>query len=241
VGLPDSHGHHIDWEAAEAALAFVRFYKPGIIYMLGDHVDFAALSRFVASPAERASLMVDVNAAQAFLAKVRKSAPKAEILYLKGNHEARMQKFLWTRAAELEGVAGLRVPQLLKLSDYGIAWEETGAHMATPKLLVKHGDIVRSRSGVSANAEMDRNGCAVVHGHTHRACVTFKRIRTGMMAGVESGCLCKYDPGYMGSQTADWAQAVSYGAIDLRGSGYSASVAPIVNGWVRFADKAISA
>ena len=46
VCLPDSHGYLIDWQAAEAACAFVRYYRPVRIFLLGDHVDFASISRF---------------------------------------------------------------------------------------------------------------------------------------------------------------------------------------------------
>jgi hypothetical protein len=241
VCLPDSHGHLIDHEAAEAALAFVRYYKPVRVYLLGDHVDFTGLSRFVSSPDERFSVRDDITACQSFLAKVRESAPKAAIMYLKGNHEARLKKYLWSKAAELEGIAGLDVPSFLQLSEYGIEWEESGHHEATEALLVKHGNFVRVRSGYTATAELERSGISGISGHTHRLAQVHKRNRLGMHTWIESGCLCKYDPPYMEGQTSDWQHGLSYGAINLKGNGFSACVAPIINGKVRAGDRAISA
>ena len=60
-----------------------------------------------------------------------------------------------------------------------------------------------------------------------------------MMTWVESGCLCRYDPVYMEGQLSDWQQGLSYGTVDLKGNGFSVSVAPIVNGRVRCGDREI--
>lgn len=233
VCLPDSHGYRIDWQAAEAALAFVRYYKPVVIYLLGDHVDFGALSRFVKSPEEAYSLDADVAEAQRFLAKVRESAPNARIVYLKGNHEARMQKYLWSRAAELHKVRGLDVPNYLELGNWNIEWEESGATWANPALMIKHGHVVRLKAGYTATGELERNGISGISGHSHRASHIPRRTAVGLLGWIESGCLCDLNPSYMEGQTADWQHAVSFGSIDLTGTGFSAGFALIHNGRVR--------
>lgn len=237
--LPDTHGWKIDLEASEAALAFVRWYKPVVVYLLGDHVDFGGLSRFIKSPEEAYSLGEDLTAARLFLARVRESAPNARIIYLKGNHEARLQKYLWTRAPELAKAEGITVPEQLKLSDLGIEWEESGTTQANASLIVKHGHMVRMRSGYTATGELERNGISGISGHTHRCGHIFKRNMLGPLGWIESGCLCRLDPEYMEGQTADWQHGVSFGSIDLTGTGFSAGVAHIHKGRVRLPGREI--
>ncbi len=243
VCLPDSHGYLIDNEAAEAALAFVRFYRPVRVILLGDHVDFAAISRFDKPPSDIARIGEDLDACRAFMAKVRASAPDARIHYLKGNHEARFARFLWKHqeVAALFQAQGMDLPNLIGLGDFNIEWEETGALEITPALIVKHGHVVRQRSGYTATGELERNGISGISGHTHRLGQVYKRNRAGMMTWVESGCLCKYDPDYMEGQLSDWQQGISFGTVSLRGKGFTVHTAPIIKGRVKAMGKDIGA
>ncbi|NBR00079.1 MAG: metallophosphatase family protein [Actinobacteria bacterium] len=235
VCLPDSHGYLADPEAIAAALAFVRFYKPVRIFCLGDHVDFASISRFDKPPSDIARIGEDLEACTAFMTEVRKSAPDARIHYLKGNHEARFARFLWKHqeVAALFSAQGMDLPNLLKLGDLNIEWEESGALEVTPALIVKHGHVVRQRSGYTATGELERNGISGISGHTHRLGQVYKRSRAGVMTWVESGCLCKYDPDYMEGQVSDWQQGLSFGTVSLRGRGFTVHTAPIIKGRVK--------
>lgn len=235
VCLPDSHGYLIDWQAAEAALAFVRYYRPVRIFLLGDHVDFASISRFDKSPSDIARMGEDLEACSKFLRLVRESAPDARISYRKGNHEARFARFLWKHQeiAALLNAKGMDLPNLLGLGELNIEWVDSGTEEATPALIVKHGHVVRARSGYTASGELDRNGISGISGHTHRLGQVYKRSRAGMLTWVESGCLCQYDPDYMEGQTSDWQQGLSFGTIALRGGGFSVHTAPIIKGRVK--------
>lgn len=235
VCLPDSHGFLIDWQAAEAALAFVRYYRPVRVFLLGDHVDFDSISRFDGPNERLARAGEDVQECSKFLAKVRESAPEARIHYLKGNHEARYAKFLWKypQMAALLKAQGMDLPVFLKLGEHRIEWEESGSLLVNDRLIVKHGHMVRQRSGYTATGELERNGVSGISGHTHRLGQVYKRNRTGILTWVESGCLCKYDPDYMEGQLSDWCQGLSFGTVSLRGHGFSVHTAPIVKGKVK--------
>lgn len=235
VCLPDSHGYLADPEAISAALAFVRFYRPVRIFLLGDHVDFASISRFDKPPTDVLRIGEDLDACRSFLAQVRSSANDARISYLKGNHEARFARWLWKHqdVAALLKAQGMDLPTLLGLGNLGIEWEESGALEVTPTLIAKHGHVVRSRSGYTATGELERNGISGISGHTHRLGQVYKRSRAGVMTWVESGCLCKYDPDYMEGQVSDWQQGLSFGTVSLRGRGFTVHTAPIINGRVK--------
>lgn len=239
--VPDSHGDLIDWTAAEALLAFIRFYRPIRIFMLGDHVDFAAFSRFEQPPTDKDRIATDVAACRKFLGMVRESAPDARITYLKGNHEQRFQRFLWKNETAAQVIATAlnvevpRVPDMLRLSEHGIEWEESGTVVVNDRLMMKHGHMVRQRSGYTGHGELDRNGITGISGHTHRLGQIYRRNRTGIMTWVESGCICKYDPDYMEGQVSEWAQGLSFGTVSLRGHGFAVHTAPIIKGRVKCA------
>lgn len=241
VCLPDSHGDLIDWPAAEAALAFIRFYKPVRVFLLGDHVDFAAFSRFDKPPSDISRISDDVGACRKFLKLVRESAPQARISYRKGNHEHRFQKHLWkhqelAKTLELEG---MDLPHVLRLEEQRIEWVESGTEVVNASLIIKHGHMVRMRSGYTGTGELERNGISGVSGHTHRLAQIYKRSRVGLMTWVESGCLCKYDPEYMEGQVSDWQQGISFGTVALRGGGFNVHTAPIIKGKVKALGKEI--
>lgn len=235
VCIPDSHGYLADPEAISAALAFVRYYRPVRIFCLGDHVDFASISRFDKPPSDIARIGEDLAACTSFMKQVRDSAPDARIHYLKGNHEARFARFLWKHqeVAALFNAQGMDLPRLLGLGDLNIEWEESGALEVTPALIVKHGHVVRQRSGYTATGELERNGISGISGHTHRLGQVYKRSRAGVMTWVESGCLCRYDPDYMEGQVSDWQQGLSFGTVSLKGRGFTVHTAPIIKGRVK--------
>lgn len=235
VAIPDTHGYLIDWKAAEAALAFVRWYRPVRIFLLGDHVDFASISRFDKPPSDVARMGEDVEAWLKFGKKLRESAPDARISYRKGNHEARFARWLWKHQdmAAFMKWKGMDLPNVLELGELGIEWVESGAETPTPALVIKHGHTVRQRSGYSATGELERNGISGISGHTHRLGQVYKRSRAGMLTWVEAGCLCQYDPDYMEGQVSDWQHGLAFGTIALRGGGFNVHTAPIIEGRVK--------
>ena len=44
---------------------------------------------------------------------------------------------------------------------------------------------------------MDKFGCNVIHGHTHRLGAHYHRTYGDMMGAWENGCLCTLDPEYV--------------------------------------------
>ena len=235
LGVPDSHGYLNDWEAANGLLAFIRYYRPVRIFMLGDHVDFAAISRFDKPPTDILRIGEDVEACQKYMALIRESAPNARIEYLKGNHEARFSRFLWKNevAAQILKAKGMDLPTFLDLGKHNIEWIESGAVVVNERLIVKHGHMVRARSGYTATGELERNGVSGVSWHTHRLGQIYKRSRIGLLTWVEGGCTCLYDPDYMEGQVSDWQQGLSFGTVSLRGNGFTAHTAPIIKGRVK--------
>lgn len=238
VYLPDSHGVFADPEAVACSLAFVRAHKPDLVVCGGDHVDFYQLSKFDKDPQRVLGLQDDLDAGQAFVAAVRKAAPKASMVYLQGNHEHRLTRWLWSKGAELLKLRGLNVPSLLHLSKYGCRYVEEGV-LQVGALTFKHGDVVRSRSGYTATGELEREGTSGCSGHTHRIGEVSKTNRGGTYKWVEAGCLCGLKPEYARGRVMDWQHGLAYGAF--AGSRFSLHTAHIIGGKTMYGDKVVSA
>lgn len=238
IYLPDSHGIFGDEKAISCALAFGRLHKPDIVICGGDHVDFYQLSDFDKNPDRLRDLQVDVDAGAAFLGSVRKSFPRASIIYLMGNHEDRLRRFLWRHGPSLKYLRDLKLERMLGLGKLNIKLIEDGV-LRVRTLIFKHGTLVRAKSGVTATGEMEREGMSGVSGHTHRLALVSRTNRSGRYTWAEAGCLCRLDPEYMPGQVPDWQQGLAYGAFI--GSRFTLNIAQIIDGKTVYGDKVVSA
>ena len=206
---PDMHlvlsDHHIPYQDKQVetlSLDFVAEHQPNTIHLLGDLVDFYTLSRFDKEPSRLSDLQSDLEAALAYLERLRIVSPKSRIIWSEGNHENRLKRYLWNKAPELSRLAQLQIPELFHLNDFNIEWVDSHHPYEVGKLLFTHGDLVRKWSGASAKGHHDKYGCCVIHGHTHRLGSFYHTTRAGSHGAWENGCLCTLTPEYMVSP--DW-------------------------------------
>ena len=82
------HFPHHDPEAVDWLLEQVRRQKPDVVVSLGDMIDTACLGRWSNEAVN--SLADEYSAVDAFCVAVNKAAPKAQKVWLQGNHEQRM-------------------------------------------------------------------------------------------------------------------------------------------------------
>jgi len=236
--IPDIHAPYIDGPAFRCMLAFLRTFKPEHIFVIGDVLDFYQLSKFIKNPSRMMDLQTDIDSATIALKQIRKAAPQAKIRLLCGNHEKRLQKFLWSQAAELFSLRDLTVPHLLGLKELNIEWIESGS-MVFHDFLIKHGNLVRSRSGYTATGEREKAGISGVSGHTHRLSQVYNTNYNGMTTWVECGCLCSLEPEYAEGQVVDWQAGLAYGYFEKGDGRFTIHTAPIIKGAMVFDGKKI--
>lgn len=208
VFVSDDHAPYTDGDTFRTRLAAIKFLKPNVVVLGGDHVDFYQLSRFDKSPERIPQLQDDIDAAYMLLKAYRKAAPGAKMVYLQGNHEERLQHYIHTHAPALFGLRGLSVPKLLSLPDLGIQWEESGV-WEYKGFVYKHGTTVRNKSSYSAAGEMDRFWASGMSGHTHRLGLHYKTSYKGTTKWIEAGCGC-LPLDYIKQGPADWQQGFAY-------------------------------
>lgn len=201
--LCDAHIPYEDKRALNVAFNFVEATEPERI-IIDEWVDWYALSKFSKDPRRRLMLQDELDAAQAWLWKLKRRFPKTKIIMLESNHDRRLMKYLSSQAPELTYLRCLDFSHLLGLDGMQIDYEKTHVYK---KVLFKHGDIVRRDSAMTAKAEFMKEGMAGCSGHTHRAGVFYQTLRGGKYSWVECGCLCKLDPEYI-EGTSNWQHGV---------------------------------
>lgn len=210
----DTHVPHHDPAALSVIMGWAKDNGPESILHVGDLLDCYGISRFSKDPNRVHGLQDEIDLAREHLHQMAQLCPKADRWLLEGNHEDRLRKVIWDLpggAAELARLTSFQRamtwPALLQLPDIG--WEFVPTHEQTktpilPKLITKHGTVVRKWSGFTAKGEWERYGKGGLSGHTHRLGKFYHRDHNGSHMWVETGCTCSLDPEYM--LDPDWQQ-----------------------------------
>jgi len=212
--ISDIHVPFEDKKALDVVYKFAKDYKPDRLVINGDLVDFYGLSFFDKNTARRHSVQDEIDLAGNVLNKLRDAVgPKTEMVYLEGNHENRLQRYLW-KNPELEGLRDLRLPNLLGLKDKGVQfvgvtsdyWKDTTGSIKVGDAIITHGDnrlngTSTSRySGYSARNSLATLQSSIFMGHVHRLGIVYQSNGSDTLVGVEGGCLCRENG------TANWQQ-----------------------------------
>lgn len=216
----DVHVPYHGVQAQAVLLAFLGHFHPNIVVLAGDLLDFYSLSHFDREPSRRLQLPDDIQQARDYMKDLDAVlSPLCRKVFLGGNHEDRLRKFLWKQAPELYELESLDIPGLLSLEDRSweyIPYYEPMATSGAPglalyNLLITHGTVARKWSGYTARAHFERFNYSGISGHTHRLGTFYHRAYGGQYVWFEAGCLCGLEPPYMASP--DWQQGWIAGYI----------------------------
>lgn len=227
--VPDIHAPYQNDVALSSLISFSKWWKPDKIFIMGDLVDFYAISRFTKDPERALKLQDEIDVAYEILKQIRNANPNTPIVLIRGNHEYRLQKYLWSEAKELSSLRDLTVENLLNLKSLNIKYEGTG-RLRHRGIIIKHGDVVRKFAGYSAKGEFEKSGMSGVSGHTHRAAVYYHKNASGDYAWMECGCLCRLDAEYMEGETPNWEVGWGVGYFKLNSDRYFLEFIPFVGG-----------
>jgi predicted phosphodiesterase len=197
----DFHVPYHDPAAVNVFLQAVEQFRPSAVHILGDLIDFYPLSSHQRNPKLRCSLSEELTRSREILELLRDVAPKALIVYHEGNHENRLPRYLGRGAPELDelelpwinqAVPHLSIPGMLGLADLDIRYRKECQPytLARGRFVVTHGTLVRTHSAYTARAMLERFGCSVMHGHTHRMGAHYRSVWGRTVGAWENGCLC---------------------------------------------------
>jgi predicted phosphodiesterase len=218
---------HIPFQDKDAVDCFIDKaieLQPEAIVINGDLLDFYRLSKF--AKGEGRNPMEEIIEAQTILKVLRTKCPNSKIFYPIGNHESRLEKYIYDKAPEIISIVD-NFYELLKCKDI----EVQGCHKVifNNEFICKHGSIVSQKAGQTAIKEMERSYTSGATGHTHRLIKYITRKAEKKFVWLETGCLCTMKPEYM--LEPDWQQG--FALVEFRkGKLYKADVFEIENGKV---------
>jgi predicted phosphodiesterase len=218
VAVGDLHGAHLNIAARDAFYNDLEALKPKVIVLLGDLLDCAGTySRFKKQHLMEFSYSYadELRVVNDFLDTIQRICPDAEIYYIEGNHENRVEgwaveKFDNKPDAQL-ALDMVGPKNTLHLDKRGIPYFELAKrHMGleTPgtikleKSLYLHGP--RTGGGIHMTYNILRRlGDNLVHGHGHRIDEKILRNSGNIIGGWQGGCLCDIQPYYFHGDPTD--------------------------------------
>lgn len=167
--IPDCHIPYHDRHAYELMLWVAKQSKVNRIVILGDYADFYAVSSHERGANAERHLKREVMAVNGELDRLDELFPKVEKIFIQGNHEWRLERYLDARAPELFGLVD--TPSLLKLEKRG--WEyhpytpDQLARIGQSKLYARHTPL--GGGVMPCHQTVLKAGCSVIYGHVHTA------------------------------------------------------------------------
>ena len=227
--IPDVHAPFHDKRAWKLVLAALADFKPTTVVSLGDFVDFFSVSHWSKDPLRALNLKDELDLAEGMLDEVQARSAGARLVYVAGNHEDRLQRYLQDKAPEL--IQLVSVPKQLHLADRGWEYVPYKQSIKIGKLHVTHD--VGSAGRYNVYKALDTFQSPVATGHTHRLGYVVEGDATGdSQVSAQFGWLGDVEQvDYMHRVKArrDWTLGFGYGYINPR-TGYAYLVpVPIVD------------
>jgi predicted phosphodiesterase len=194
--LSDIHIPYHDVEAIKTALNEGKQQGIDTIYLNGDIMDFFMLSFHEKNPKNRPSLKNELDMAREFFAYLRQEFPNVTIYFKPGNHEYRLERYLYLKAPELLDCEEFQLKVLLELAKHKIIFIEKRTKTYFGDLLIEHGDRMKGNGGVNpARSLYMRYKRHILTGHFHRKSEHVEKIYDGSLVTTFSvACLCELEP-----------------------------------------------
>lgn len=234
--LADLHIPFHDTTAIHTVVAHGKKFDPTCILLNGDVCDFFSISRFDKNPAE-SSLKKEIDLTRQFLGWLRQTFPKARIIFKLGNHDEWFDKYLFRKAPELYGVAGVDLKHLTtaKIDSIsavdGIEWVDDQRKIMIGKLNVYHGHELGKGSiappvNPARGLFMRTIECGL-QGHLHKDSQHSETSANGKLISTWStGCLCGLHPRY--ARINKWTHSAAQ--VELSAGQFSVDLIRLLNG-----------
>jgi hypothetical protein len=201
VWWSDTHMGYEDQAALDIVFGIIKDVRPSLLIHGGDLCDCYSISSFDKNPDRLNSLQDEIDRARAHLHQAAQLAPDAERVMLEGNHEDRLRRVIWSLPGTASELSRLRAfkqamtwPNLLGLDEIG--WDFVPSHRQPlvgrlSKIALKHGELVRKDSAMTARAEYGKYTMSGISGHTHRLGKFYQRDLRDGHVWLEGGCTCR--------------------------------------------------
>jgi len=211
AAINDLHWPFADKKAWAVTQLFLRDIKPDKIIMLGDMLDEPQLSKFDKDPSRKDTVQRDADGLKVQLNIIRENHVDAELVYMFGNHDERLRKYIWRAAPGLDSIKFIKLEKILGLEkmNYKFYTRANELHREG-NLLFTHGTMVSQDSGMTARRMVKKYGMSIMHGHTHRGGSHYDTKVNKTLGGWENFCLCDLGLAKIwGTGHPNWQQGLS--------------------------------
>ena len=212
--INDLHRPFHDRATLQAIEKFWDDYKPHYEVYNGDIADLYSISQFDKNPSRRFSFKQECADTRGWLFSRAEANPGAKRIYIDGNHEDRMRRWLWKHGPELSSLDELEVGNLLGID------EIAAVHLPYPGVFdflgfrIEHGykttmskaypvDVARWMAVATASSGL----CA----HVHRLGKYLWSDSRGSHSYIVNGCVCKLSLEY--AADPNWQHGFTYGEV----------------------------
>lgn len=175
--------------------------KPKEVVIIGDLIDFYQVSMFRKDPKRVLELQDDIDAGNVFLDALDKATPGVPKIFIRGNHEVRLQKFTWDNPV-LSSLRAMRIPDLFEFKRRDYLYRED--YYKRGAFIFTHGDKYNE---YAAKAQYMKWHCSGMSGHSHRFGMWMKTTFKDTYGWWINGCLQK--PNHEQGIILDWQQGFS--------------------------------
>ena len=200
---------HFPAENKKALELFEKYLgQDSLDYLIlgGDLIDFSYLSKYSIGnlrSIEGKRIVKDYDYANKYLDKFDKLARKIKKIFLVGNHDDRIRKYIDANP-NLEGLLELPESLRLKERDYQVVYSyPEGEVFKIANLTFTHGNYTNQ---FHAKKHLENYDTSIVYFHTH----TFQSFtksrfdKRGIRTAQAVGCMCNYEQDYMGKKPSSW-------------------------------------
>jgi len=216
--IPDCHIPFHDEVAYKTMLKIGKALDPDEIVILGDFVDFYAVTHWKKDPSvlkefgDVASFVkTEFEEGRKKLRQLRRMFPKAKIVFIEGNHEHRLSRYIMNNAPALYGL--VTVENALGIDEYCDVFVPYGRMQRYPvlgtKLIARHEPTAGGKH--AARCSLDKSMESMVFGHGHKVDEATKNSGGGRLYRA-------FEPGWLGNvkapvfnyvaNTPDWSHGV---------------------------------
>ena len=241
-------------------LSLIKAAKPDRIVLHGDNADFPELSKYRLMPTFQRTTQATIDRCAVLGAELRAAAPDAQIDWLAGNHEERLQHYIVDNAKAAFGLRrgrrddkppeqwpALSMPHLCWFDESQITY-----HPGYPANRVVLSDNLHCLHGhftgpTAAKKYLDETDVSVIVGHDHH---TWLRATTRMTENgprtkfaASAGCGCRTDGAVPGTKSGytldgepipthtDWQQGIAVVEYEPgEGTAYLPELVPVYQG-----------
>lgn len=192
--IPDCHIPYEDKKAYALMLKAALDLKPEEIVILGDYADFYGVNSHGRHPSLMHTLLEEVERVIMRLDELDKLFPDSKKIFLEGNHEYRLERYIQNMAPGLFGVTDTQ--SILKI-DNRPNWQFVPyGPRQMHSVLGSHLRARHEPAGSSAKATASKALCSLVYGHIHR-------LEESHAVGLDGTNHVAFSVGWLGDKNLD--------------------------------------